>query len=109
MVRPSKRIRRDFTAALLRPAVALLSWMPRPLALMLGRCLAALGWHCSREQRQRALRHLELALGDTVDTAQRRRIARGVFRHFGGTAAERAYSDYSDSRILPGCIAAAIS
>ena len=56
--------------------------LPWRAAQRAGRAIGALGWTLSRRDRRRALDHLALAYPDTPE-AERRRIARGCFRHFG--------------------------
>ena len=56
--------------------------LPWRVAQRTGRAIGALGWTLSRRDRRRALDHLALAYPDTPE-AERRRIARGCFRHFG--------------------------
>lgn len=69
----------------LRGLVQLLSF---PAACWLGRVLGALSYTVLGRYRRLTLAHLQEALGDSVTPAQRRRIARGVFRNLGQNAVE---------------------
>jgi KDO2-lipid IV(A) lauroyltransferase len=62
--------------------------LPLPAVRVLGRVLGSVAYGLLRAQRRLAHQHLAYGLGQTVSAAQRRRIARGVFRHLGQTAME---------------------
>jgi KDO2-lipid IV(A) lauroyltransferase len=57
-------------------------------ALALGRALGRLVWRTQPRRRTVALRNLHIAYGDTLAEAERLRIARESFEHFGMTAVE---------------------
>jgi KDO2-lipid IV(A) lauroyltransferase len=61
--------------------------LPWRAAQGVGRALGWLGWCLSRRDRRRALDHLALAFPDTP-AADRRRLARGCFRHLGEVLGE---------------------
>ena len=67
---------------------ALIHLLPWRVAQALGRALGALAYHLCRGQRQLAMTHLAYALGDSLTSAQRARVAKGVFVNLGQTAME---------------------
>jgi KDO2-lipid IV(A) lauroyltransferase len=62
--------------------------LPRPWCLCLGRALGRLAFHLDPKHRRLALRNLRLALGSTSPPAERYRIARSSFAHFGQVMAD---------------------
>ncbi|MBI2105133.1 MAG: LPS export ABC transporter periplasmic protein LptC [Candidatus Omnitrophica bacterium] len=63
-------------------------WLPLGAAQGLGRGLGLAAYGLLGVQRRLALRHLEGAFGPALTPAQRRRVARGVFRNLGQNAME---------------------
>lgn len=57
--------------------------LPLPLALMLGRGLGTLTRLVSRRRYETALKNLRIAYGNSLSAAERERIARDCFQHFG--------------------------
>lgn len=76
-------IRHRLEAAAVRSLRAGLGLLPHAAARSLGRGLGALAWHLDRRHRRVAVDNLALALPE-LTAAERLRIARGCFRHFGG-------------------------
>jgi KDO2-lipid IV(A) lauroyltransferase len=66
----------------------LIAQLPFHAASTLGEFLGTLVYFLGREERNRALRNLRLALGETYSRGERRAIARGVFRNFGRALTE---------------------
>jgi KDO2-lipid IV(A) lauroyltransferase len=64
--------------------------LPFRAASLLGEVLGVLAYHLGTRERNRALRHLRLALGAHLSRGERRRIALSVFRNFGRAFAEAA-------------------
>lgn len=64
---------------------------PLPVARRIGAFLGQQAFYLARLDRQRILENLQLAYGDALTDAQRRDIARGVFRTAGLGVAEAAY------------------
>jgi KDO2-lipid IV(A) lauroyltransferase len=62
--------------------------LPRPWCLCLGRALGRLAFHLDPKHRRLALSNLRLALGSTSPPAERYRIARSSFAHFGQVMAD---------------------
>lgn len=62
--------------------------LPLPAARVAGRWLGRLAFVLVRGRRRVALRNVELAYGDTISAAEKRRIARGAFENFGIVAME---------------------
>ena len=73
---------------LLRAVQALIALLPLRWVTLPGALLAWLGYYVVPRSRQAALHNLELALGDALTPAQRRRLLREVYRFFGGVACE---------------------
>jgi Kdo2-lipid IVA lauroyltransferase/acyltransferase len=67
--------------------VKTLGMLPRPAALALGQVLAAMFFHCSHKLREIGEWNLKLVWPE-LDSAERRRIVRGVFSNFGRLLAE---------------------
>jgi len=62
--------------------------LPLPVARVAGRWLGRAAFVLVRGRRRLALRNVELAYGDTIGAAEKRRIARGAFENFGIVAME---------------------
>jgi Kdo2-lipid IVA lauroyltransferase/acyltransferase len=77
-------VRHAVEAAAVRALRGALQALPHGASRALGRGLGALGWHLDRRHRRVALDNLALALPE-LPAAERRRIARACFRHFGAT------------------------
>lgn len=71
--------------AAFRIVQGLLFLTPRPLCLLLGRCLGLLFYGTNRRHRQIALTNLQRAFGEKISGRERRSIARKSFAHFGRT------------------------
>jgi KDO2-lipid IV(A) lauroyltransferase len=71
----------------LRLVVAILKWLPRPLARSLGAAIGFLAWHLVPRLRRIGLRNLSLAFPD-MPTSERERILRTLFRYLGFQLAE---------------------
>ena len=76
-------VRHRLEAAALRGLRVALARLPHQTSRTLGRGLGDLAWHLDRRHRGIALGNLALALPELPE-AERRRIARQCFRHFGG-------------------------
>ena len=63
---------------------ALLFLMPRRTAIWCGRRLGGLFYLLDRRHRREVLANLDLAFGEEKSPAEKRRIARGSYWHFGG-------------------------
>lgn len=57
--------------------------LSRPAALRFGTRLGNTAYRVAGSKRKRALKNLRLAYGDTLDDAQRDKLVREVFQHFG--------------------------
>ena len=76
-------VRHRLEAALVHGLRGLLHLLPHAATRTLGRGLGAVGWHLDRRHRRVALDNLALALPELPE-AERLRIARACFGHFGG-------------------------
>jgi KDO2-lipid IV(A) lauroyltransferase len=76
-------VRHRLEAAAVYSLRAALVRLPHQTCRTLGRGLGDLAWHLDRRHRRVALDNLALALPELPE-AERRRIARACFRHFGG-------------------------
>jgi len=65
--------------------------MPVAWARRLGAAGGLAAYYLVAPERRKALRNIELAYGDSMSDAERRRMARAVFRHAGEIAAEGAF------------------
>src|SRR5436305_1608163 len=81
---------------LLASTLGRLSWRA---SQRVGRAIGSLAWTLSRRDRRRALDHLALAYPELPET-ERRRLARGCFRHLGTVLGERLHPFHRDSPIL---------
>lgn len=68
---------------ILKGMVGLVRVLPMPMVLSLGRGLGTLSRLLSKKRYRVALKNLRIAYGDTLSDAERQRIARESFRHFG--------------------------
>lgn len=62
--------------------------IPRRTGIFLGRAFALVFYVLAKEHRENAIRHLTMAFGDEKSEKEIRRIARGVFFHFGTTGVD---------------------
>ncbi|MBI4342396.1 MAG: LPS export ABC transporter periplasmic protein LptC [Candidatus Omnitrophica bacterium] len=67
---------------------AAVQWLPLPAARAIGRFLGLVTYGLLGSQRRLTLRHLEFALSQELSSAQRRRVARGVFVNLGQNVME---------------------
>lgn len=89
----AQRIRPSFVLvgaglALLAPVGLALAWLPLRVGLWAGRRLGDLLWVAMPRRRAIALANLERAFGASLSAADRRRIGRRSFGHFGMTVVE---------------------
>jgi len=82
-----RRVRAVLAVAVLRLLRLLLAPLGWRGAQRIGAALGWLGWRLSRRDRGRALEHLEIALPE-LTAAERRRLAKACFAHFGATLCE---------------------
>lgn len=85
---PRNRALDGSVCLLLRGVLGVFRILPGPLARLLGRNLGRLVWACSGRYRRQVLRHMQIALGDSVPEAERRRLCRRNFEHLGLFVAE---------------------
>lgn len=79
----------DFiTFGLLRTLGLLFRFLPRPACLRIGQAFGELVFRLDRKHRRLALANIEMAFGPAIEPAERRRIARDSFRHFGRVTAD---------------------
>jgi Kdo2-lipid IVA lauroyltransferase/acyltransferase len=71
-----------------RAASLLLRILPRRWGLALGRRAGTIAWALDGRHRRVALENLQAAMGGSLSGAERARIARRVFEHFGMVAAD---------------------
>ena len=67
--------------AFVRLALWVLQSLPMPLAAAMARGLGAAAWAVDARHRRRALANLDLAYGDEMTQADKRRLVRRVFQH----------------------------
>jgi KDO2-lipid IV(A) lauroyltransferase len=75
----------------LRVVVAILKWLPRPIARFVGAAIGALAWHLVSRLRRIGLRNLSLAFAnnsEAMPAAERTRILRTLYRYLGWQLAE---------------------
>lgn len=70
---------------LFRGAAAVVSRLPRAVALGIGRALGLAGYRLAAGRRRIARANLDVAFGDAKSAAEKRRIARASFMHAGST------------------------
>jgi KDO2-lipid IV(A) lauroyltransferase len=68
--------------------MALVRWLPLPAALALGRGMGTLMRLLARKRYRVALKNLDIAFGESKSRAEKERIARDCFKHFGMFAVE---------------------
>lgn len=83
-----KRLERFGGRVGLRLIVTPLRLMPMPMAQAVGRTLGTLLYHLLGRYRRVALKNLNLVYGKEKTEAERKAMAKAVFRHFGTVAAE---------------------
>lgn len=83
-----KTILRALGRVALRVFIATIRWIPLPTALAIGRGLGTLTRWVSGRRYRVALKNLRIAFGDALTEAERHRIAREAFKHFGMMAVE---------------------
>jgi len=86
--RALKSVRRFVVVTFVRLAGGVVGLLPPRAARRLGRFTGAVVFRFSRRDRQRALGHLELAYGDELSEAERRRIAGSSFANLTGSLIE---------------------
>jgi len=96
-----KRLKNDAIYGLVVALIALLRLLPRRAARGLMRGLAGVGFRLARKERQKTIRHLAWAYGADKSPQEILDLARAVWRHFGGMAA--------DAVRLPQIVAAGIN
>lgn len=89
-VRLGKRARRRAAWLLIIVLLAIVRRLPFGLAGAMGAALGTVAWPFLGRPRRTALANLDAAFGERLDAPSRRRIALGVFQHFGRIAAEWA-------------------
>ncbi len=87
-MRPLKRIRRHVVFIFLRIIIWIVGILPRFAAVALGTGLGRLAAIIFKKDRKKAVRNLELALGDTINSKERELIARNIFVNFGKSAVD---------------------
>lgn len=80
--KPKKYIKHRFAYLAILAGIRLIRLLPRNAAMAVMRVVAVLYYHLSNQNRQRAIQHLTLALGNEKSREEIRRLARNVFRHF---------------------------
>ena len=85
-----RRIRSAAESATTGLFLGLARWLPRDWLLALGTATGELGYRLARKHTRVALENLELAFDDALAPAERRRIARACWRHYGRITADAA-------------------
>jgi KDO2-lipid IV(A) lauroyltransferase len=80
---PVKRLRYRLEAAAFSALTCTCRVLPLSWMVAVGRGLGTLGYFLDRKRRRVALNNLQLAFGDELSSADRHRIARGVYGHLG--------------------------
>jgi Kdo2-lipid IVA lauroyltransferase/acyltransferase len=83
-----KRIKNDLIYILVAFFVKILRLLPRRTAMAMMRGLARCAFCLARKEREKTIRHLTWAYGQEKSRAEIKTLARRVFRHFGGAAAD---------------------
>jgi KDO2-lipid IV(A) lauroyltransferase len=94
----AKRARRTARVWAIRAGLWLVGRLPFRLAWAFGGLVGAAAWHVARHDRALALQHLAGAFPEWPE-AERRRVARACFVHFGHAAAEAAQIRRLDARL----------
>jgi len=91
---PNRPIAKRFRSAAETAAATLLAgiagFLPRPWLTALGSCAGELAFRLDRRHTKVALSNLERAYGPAMSEAERRRIARACWRHYGRITADTA-------------------
>ena len=82
------RLRSSLLNAAVRCLHRLMCPLPFRVTRVISGWLGTLAYYLVVSEREKALRHLALALGDEYPSAERKRIARRTFRNYGYSAAE---------------------
>jgi KDO2-lipid IV(A) lauroyltransferase len=94
----AKRVRRTARVWLIRAGLWLAGRLPFRVAWAIGGAVGRAAWLVARHDRALALEHLAIAFPDWTE-AERRRVARASFLHFGHSAAEVAQIRRIDARL----------
>lgn len=86
----AKRARFAVETAIAGTLLALARWLPRPALHAVGRTLGELAYRLDRKHTRVAVQNLAAAFGDALTPADRRRIARACWRHYGLITADAA-------------------
>src|SRR5262245_8513509 len=85
-----RQLRSFAESALTGLFLGLARWLPRRALLALGAATGELGYRLARKHTGVALRNLELAFGGALAPAERRRITRACWHHYGRITADAA-------------------
>lgn len=90
--RPSigRRLRTAAETAAATVLFGLAQWLPRPVLSAIGTAAGELAYRFDRRHTKVALTNLERAYGDALSPAERRRITRACWRHYGRITADAA-------------------
>ena len=94
----AKRARRTARIWAIRASLWVVARLPFRLAWAIGGLVGRAAWHLGRRDRALALEHLAGAFPEWPE-AERRRVARACFLHFGHSAAEVAHIRRIDERL----------
>ena len=83
-----KRLKNDLIYGAVVSLIALLRLLPRRTARGVMQSLAGLGYRLARHEREKTLRHLSWAFAGEKNAEEIAGLARAVWRHFGGMAAD---------------------
>lgn len=83
-----KRLKNDLIYGAVVSLIALLRLLPRRAARGVMQSLAGLGYRLARHEREKTLRHLSWAFAGEKNAEEIAGLARAVWRHFGGMAAD---------------------
>jgi KDO2-lipid IV(A) lauroyltransferase len=86
----ARRVRSATETAIAGSLLGLAKWLPRTWLLDLGAAAGALAFRLARKHTRVALENLEVAVGDALSPAERRRIVRACWRHYGRITADAA-------------------
>ncbi|MEP6757387.1 MAG: lysophospholipid acyltransferase family protein [Chthonomonadales bacterium] len=85
---PAKDFGRAVGRVILRILIAIIRVLPLSVGLAIGRGLGKIMLALSKKRYNVAIQNLKIAFGDTITSAERDRIARASFEHFGMFAIE---------------------
>lgn len=85
-----RRLRSAVETSVASVVLGLARWLPRPWLLALGAGAGGLAFRLDRKHTRVALANLTAAFGDTLTSAERLRIARACWRHYGRITADAA-------------------